>query len=510
MSEKINPAINPGVDHAIESRVAAKTPEWVKDAVFYQIFPDRFAKSASVAKPSNLESWDSPPTADGYKGGDLIGIAEKIEYLTDLGITALYLNPIFQSASNHRYHTHDYFQVDPLLGGNVALRKLLDVAHANGIRVVLDGVFNHASRGFFQFNQALECGAASPYLDWFHFKGFPVQAYGSKKINYDAWWDLPALPKFNTKTPAVREFLWSVGRYWLEQGIDGWRLDVPEEIDDDDFWREFRRQVKKVNPEAYICGEIWKDARRWLQGDQFDSVMNYLFTRATLAFFVKNLDLSTISGTGYSGVTGGADAAKFGEAIEKLLKLYPPEITAAQLNLLDSHDTARFINSARGDEAALRLATLFQMTYPGSPSIYYGDEIGLEGGKDPDSRRSFPWNEQKWNSDLRGYFKKAIALRHRFPALRRGEYNTLYAAESLYVFGRRDSQDQLVIALNAGDKAIEMPLLSNQSYFAEGDLLLDLFTGGNQAYPVGPAGQVQGFSLPARCGTVLQVLKIAR
>jgi len=504
----MNPAINPGVDAAIESQVQAKTPEWVKDAVFYQIFPDRFAKSNGVPKPSNLESWDSPPTTDGYKGGDLLGIAENIDYLSSLGINALYLNPIFQSASNHRYHTHDYFQVDPILGGNQALRKLIDVAHTRGIRVVLDGVFNHCSRGFYQFNQALEAGPASPYLDWFKFKGFPVQAYGPQSPNYEAWWDLPALPKFDTDVPAVREFLWSVGRHWLEFGIDGWRLDVPEEINDDAFWREFRRQVKQVNPEAYICGEIWKDARRWLRGDQFDSVMNYLFTRSCLAFFVQNLDYSTVAGTGYSGITGGANAADFGASIDQLLKLYPEQITLAQLNLLDSHDTARFISSARQDETALRLATLFQMTYPGAPSVYYGDEIGMLGGKDPDCRRAFPWDEKKWNTDLLAYFKKTIALRHRFAALRRGEYTSLYAAGSLYVFGRKDAQDRLVVALNTGNTPIEMPAINNSIYLDEGDLLLDLFSGSNQAYRIGPVGRVEGFSLPARCGTVLQVLNI--
>lgn len=510
MTDKANPAINPGVDPGIESPVEAKTPRWVKDAIFYQIFPDRFAKSDLVPKPSNLESWDSPPTTYGYKGGDLLGIAEKIEYLHDLGITAIYLNPVFQSASNHRYHTQDYFQVDPILGGNPALRKLVDVAHSYGIRVVLDGVFNHASRGFYQFNQALECGAASPYLDWFNFNGFPVQAYNTNRPNYDAWWGLPALPKFNTNTPAVREFLWSVGRYWLEFGVDGWRLDVPEEINDDEFWREFRRQVKKVNPEAYICGEIWQDARRWLQGDQFDSVMNYLFTRACLSFFIKDLEVTSVSGTGYGGLTPGVTATDFGQSIEQLLKLYPREITLAQLNLLDSHDTARFIHSARGDETALRLATLFQMTYPGAPSIYYGDEIGVAGGKDPDSRRSFPWDESKWNQDLRAYFKKAIALRHRFPALRGGDYNTLYAQGPLYIFGRQDAQDKLLVAFNISDNSGTLPPIGNSPYLSEGDLLLDVFSGTNEVYPIGANGQIQGLTLPARTGTVLQVLKIKR
>ena len=513
-NEQSKASVNPSVDPAISSKVQAITPEWVKDAVFYQIFPDRFARSQAVTKPSNLEDWDTPPTTYGYKGGDLLGVAENIDYLADLGITALYLNPIFASASNHRYHTHDYFQIDPILGGNAAFRKLIDVAHTRGIRVMLDGVFNHASRGFYQFNHALENGAASPYLDWFYYNGFPVTAYGPGKPNYSAWWGLAALPKFNTNTPAVREFLWSVGRHWLEFGIDGWRLDVPEEIDDDEFWREFRRQVKSVNPEAYICGEIWTDARRWLQGDQFDSVMNYLFTRTCLAFFVQQLDTSTLDGTGYAGrMASITDAASFGRAIEELRHLYPEQITAAQLNLLDSHDTARYLASAQNDETALRLATLFQMCYPGAPCIYYGDEIGLGGGKDPDNRRSFPWDQSKWNKPLHNFFKRAIDLRHDFPALRRGSFDQLVAEGSLYAFGRGSGDEQLVIALNVGQTTATFPALPGSSYLLEGSLLISRVNTSSeerQAFQVGPHGQVEGLTIPPRTGVVFEVVRLAQ
>ncbi|HEX2912168.1 MAG TPA: glycoside hydrolase family 13 protein [Chloroflexia bacterium] len=510
-----NPVVNPAVDPSIRSEVGAKTPEWVKDAIFYQIFPDRFARSSRVPKPSNIESWDTPPTTYGYKAGDLLGIAENIDYLADLGITALYLNPIFASAANHRYHTHDYFEVDPILGGQPALRKLLDVAHTRGIRVILDGVFNHASRGFYQFNHALENGAASPYIDWFYYHGFPVQAYGSDQPNYAAWWGLPALPKFNTNTPAVREFLWSVASYWLELGIDGWRLDVPEEINDDEFWREFRRRVKTVNPEAYICGEIWTDARRWLQGDQFDSVMNYLFTRACLSFFVRQLDMSTIQGTGYAGrVNTGLDAHSFAATINELLAMYPTEITAAQLNLLDSHDTARFLTSAQEDESALRLATLFQMCYPGAPCVYYGDEIGLSGGKDPANRGSFPWDRSKWNEPLLGFFKRAIELRREYAALRRGSFDPLVAQNKLFVFGRANAEEKLIIALNAGETTEKLPALPGSTYLPEGSILLEQLSTTNsserQVFRIGPGGVIENFSLPPRTGIALEVVKLAR
>ncbi len=271
------------------------TPDWVQDAIFYQIFPDRFAKSErNPAGKLLFEPWDTPPTPQGFKGGDLYGIAEKFDYLKDLGITALYLNPIFASASNHRYHTYDYYNVDPLLGGNDAFRFMLDEAHKRDIRVILDGVFNHASRGFWQFHHVLENRDGSPYQDWFYFDAERLQgrrhwgAYPGtaelharengedslKAFGYVGWWHNPALPKFNTNTPAVRKFLFEVAQHWIQFGADGWRLDVPGDIDDDSFWQEFRYRVRRVNTQAYFVGEIWDEAQRWLQGDQFDAVMN--------------------------------------------------------------------------------------------------------------------------------------------------------------------------------------------------------------------------------------------
>jgi cyclomaltodextrinase len=376
-----------------------ETPKWVQDAVFYQIFPDRFARSDKVFKPSNLEAWDAPPTVYGFKGGDLIGVVEHLDYLQDLGVTALFFNPIFQSAANHRYHTFDYYQVDPILGGNGALRTLLDEAHRRDMRVILDGVFNHAGRGFFQFHHILENGPASPYVDWFNIRTYPLRPYHAPKgkQGYEAWWNLPALPKLNTGTEAVREFLWDVGSRWIEFGADGWRLDVPSEIDDDAFWQEFRRRVKDANPEAYIVGEIWHDARRWLQGDQFDAVMNYLFARACLGFFIgDNLLRSEVAKSGYRDVPM-LDARQFVDEIDRILSLYPGEVNEVQLNLLGSHDTPRFRTLARGDTSAYRLATLFQMTYPGAPCIYYGDEIGMEGRHDPACRGAFPWDDRQWD-----------------------------------------------------------------------------------------------------------------
>jgi len=473
--------------------VTIDTPDWVRDATFYQIFPDRFASSERVPKPGPLEPWDAPPTTHGFKGGDLLGIVERLSYLADLGVTALYLNPVFASASNHRYHTYDYFRVDPLLGGDAALRELLDAAHARGMRVVLDGVFNHTGRGFWAFHHVLETGAGSPYRHWFHFDqsaldaGMPVGAYPGaagrdgvgtgepeagqdaprgdgdwsiRRLGYRAWWDLPALPKLNTDNPAVREYLMSVAEHWLRFGIDGWRLDVPAEIQDPTFWREFRRRCRAVNPEAYLVGEIWHVAGEWLEGDRFDALMNYPLGQAILSFAgAEHLDLEVIRGHHeYGPNVGRMDDPSFARRLEELRDAYDPTVVAVQLNLLDSHDTPRVHSIVGGDRAAYRLAVLLQATLPGAPCIYYGDEIGLGGGKDPDNRRSFPWNEADWDRDRLSFVRDALALRRRHPALRRGSLRIAAAAGDVVAFERRHGGERLIVALNAGGVAASLDL----------------------------------------------------
>jgi glycosidase len=436
------------------------TPDWVKDAIFYQIFPDRFAKSVHVDKPHHLETWDSPPTHHGFKGGDLIGVIEHLDHLVELGVNAIYFCPIFQSTANHRYHTHDYFQVDPILGGNEAFKKLISAAHARHIRVVIDGVFNHASRGFYYFNHTLENEKDSPYLDWFTFTKFPIHAYEDGQQGYAAWWNLKALPKLNTYNPHVREYIMRVGEHWMEQGADGWRLDVPGEIDDDSFWQEFRKRVRAKNKDAYIVGEIWHRADRWLQGDQFDAVMNYQFTRAALSYCIglKHAARELLHGSSYGDVVN-ADATHFADALEQAQTWYHPEITYAQMNLLDSHDTARFLTIAKGDKSALKLAWLAMFTYPGAPAVYYGDEIGMEGGKDPDCRRGMVWDRAKWDMDLYQTLKKYVALRKKYRSLRRpGGYARLYAQGMVYAFARQLEGETVIVALNAGDKPATLDL----------------------------------------------------
>jgi cyclomaltodextrinase len=462
------------------------TPAWVSDAVFYQIFPDRFAKSNRISKQGlNLESWDSPPTTYGFKGGDLYGVIEHLDYLQDLGVNAIYFNPVFSSASNHRYHTYDYRNVDPLLGGNEALRELLDKTHRRNMHVILDGVFNHASRGFWQFHHTLENGAASPYKDWFffdkdhlygkkHWGAYPspeelklVQQEGSlKALGYQAWWNLAALPKFDTNQPAVREFIFEVAEHWVKFGIDGWRLDVPGEIDDDTFWQEFRHRIRAINPDAYLVGEIWNDASRWLQGDQFDAAMNYLVTCACLSFFPgRHLDIgAALQAGGYHGLVSPIGANDFAERINSILGMYKPEATRSMLNLLDSHDTPRFLTCAGHDLASYRLALAFIFTYPGAPCIFYGDEIGLVGHQDPECRQPFPWDETKWNHNLRNYVKDLVRLRQVHKSLRRGKYEQIYSNNGVYAFLRKSDNETLLVALNADEEAHTIELsLANAS-----------------------------------------------
>jgi cyclomaltodextrinase / maltogenic alpha-amylase / neopullulanase len=476
-------------------------PDWVRDAVFYQIFPDRFAKSNNftekgyLPKPTRLQKWGDIPTYHSFQGGDLVGVTERLAYLADLGINAIYLNPIFASASNHRYHTFDYFTVDPLLGGNRAFAEFLRAARQKNIRVVLDGVFNHASRGFFQFNHLMECGEESPYADWFHIHGWPVNAFDEQQEpNYDAWWGMRSLPKFNTQTPAVREFLWRVGTYWLEQGIDGWRLDVPNEIDDDAFWQTFRKRCKAVNSEAYIVGELWGEAERWLQGDQFDGQMNYLFSRAAFGYFSGDyMDQTDTNRSGY-GHMRTLNGHAFGDELNRIFNgLYNPEIVLSQMNMLGSHDTPRTMTIANGDKTAVCLMYRCQMTVPGAPNIYYGDEIGMVGQHDPYCRGAFPWQEESlWDLSLREEIQQLIQLRHRSKALRRGSFQLLFTDEHVVVYQRQYEGETAVVAFNINAQ----PKTVNFSRHLQATLSEQLTLSGDNLTPEQPV------TLPARSGRV--------
>ncbi len=417
-------------------------PYWVQDAVFYQIFPDRFANGNPENDLPNVKPWGDPPTLHGFHGGDLRGIIQRIDYLLDLGVNAIYLNPIFESSSTHRYNTTDYYRIDRKLGDMKDFRALLDIAHRNGMRVILDGVFNHCGRGFFAFNDVLENGEQSAYKDWFHIHRFPPDAYSPGEAqDYYGWWSHKSLPKFNTKNPFVRKYILEVARYWIEQGTDGWRLDVPNEIDDDSFWEEFRHVVKTTNRDAYLVGEIWNADPRWVDAKHFDGLMNYPVRDAVL----RLLSMGTL------------DMPHFIEKTEGLLQVYPRENIHAMYVTLGSHDTERLFTKLDGSTTKAKLAFLFLFAYPGAPAVYYGDEIGLSGSKDPDSRRTFPWDQNSWNQELRNWVKMLISLRKRHAPLRRGDYQRLYLdnGNGHYAFARILGEEKILVALNAGGHALE-------------------------------------------------------
>ena len=445
-----------------KSSSALVTPDWVRDAVFYQIFIDRFARSEADGIVPNAQPWGTHPTNVNFMGGNLRGILDRLDYLVGLGITALYFTPIFEGPSNHKYDTTDYFAVDPQFGDLRTLQELVDTCHARGLRVILDGVFNHCSEQHPFFLDVKRHGRQSRYFDWFHIRNWPIpdRCNDIEVQNwYECWWGFHTLPKFNHYNPQVEEYFLKVATHWLQEAdIDGWRLDVPNEVTSG-FWPKFRRAVKAVKPDAHIVGEIWDDASPWLQGDQFDAVMNYRFQKALLSYFAE----------------GHPDAHSFDQTLNRLLRDYPEQATNVMLNLLGSHDTARpmtIVAKHNGGANAhafesLKLMIAMQFTWAGAPCIFYGDEIGMEGDKDPDCRRCYPWNWERNDAaageraELLAYYKKLIAIRKDNPALRHGRFRTLQADSQFYAFERRTHDNRCIVAMNQDnhERTLRLPRL---------------------------------------------------
>jgi cyclomaltodextrinase len=412
-------------------------PGWIKQAIFYQLFPDRFYNGDPNNDPPNVKPWNSLPTINGFHGGDIAGIIQKMDYLIDLGINTLYLTPIFLSPSTHGYNTSDYFKVDPKLGDLETFRRLIKIAHKHQIRIILDGVFNHCGRGFFAFCDVLENQSESPYVDWFNISRFPIDAYSSGDAkDYQGWWKHKSLPKLNTYNPKVRKYIFDVAKYWLEQGIDGWRLDVPNEIDDDGFWAEFRSVVKKQNSEAYLLGEIWNVDPRWVDESHFDGLMNYPMREVILQLLNERWTIEQCA-----------------ERIQNIIRSYPQENINAMYNLLGSHDTER-LRTLLGSLEKVNLAILILFSLPGAPAIYYGDEIGIEGGKDPDCRRAFLWNEKDWTGNIRRTTKTAIELRKAFNGLSTPFFECIFIdnAKKVFAYTRGEGKEKVMIVVNVGQK----------------------------------------------------------
>ncbi|MCR4588780.1 MAG: alpha-glycosidase [Lachnospiraceae bacterium] len=420
-------------------------PSWAQDAIIYNIFPDSFAtgKSCISGKGEHLTIEENGRllTVNGKLGGTLKGITENVSYLKKLGVNAIYINPIFTAGEYHKYDLLDYFHIDPCFGSNEDFRELVQTYHENDIRVIIDGVFNHCGWKFFAFEDVVQNGEASKYRDWFYGLTFPVvrpedpEAYpGYECFGYERM-----MPKLNTQNPEVEEYFCSVGEYWVREfGIDGWRLDVASEVNDR-FWREFHRRVKAINPEAILIGEVWESANHWLDGTIFDSAMNYDFRKHCRRFFAEE----------------SIDACEFDSRMTHMRMRYRRQTAYAQLNILDSHDVSRFLTVCQGDRDRYKLAIVYQMTCPGMPAIFYGDECGLEGLLEKDYRRPMEWEKE---DELFDFFREMIGLRKENPVLRRGDYRTLQAKEGskVYQFERFLNGTTVNVLLNMGKEAVDL------------------------------------------------------
>ncbi|MBN1777915.1 MAG: glycoside hydrolase family 13 protein [Clostridiales bacterium] len=430
----------------------AAMPEWARGCVGYQVFPDRFRREGG--QEDGLEPWNSNRVQNQYRfGGNITGIRAALPYLKDLGVQMLYTTPIFLSDSSHRYNTFDYYTIDPLLGTLEDFKTLCDEAHILDIRVIMDGVFNHCGTGFAPFKDALEKGEKSEYHDWFFFDD--LEPFG-----YRAFGHVPEMPKLNLQNAACAEYFMQVGRYWLtECRIDGWRLDVSTEVFPA-FWYDFHHEMKRLNPDCLIIAECWDDSRQWITtGGQFDTTMHYMLSRSIWKRFAKE----------------AIDNKTFDAAVNEAAMLYPQRNQDVLWTFLGSHDTERFLTRAGGDRRRLQAAAFFQFTAMGIPIIYYGDELGMEGGPDPDNRRAMRWDRADGNK-IHKHFQTLARLRSGNGALRTGAFHTWRAEDNgLYAYERYTDARHLLIVLNTGAEPVET-LLQLPRALADKQEVTDLYT----------------------------------
>ena len=584
---------------------AFQTPDWIKDAVVYQVFPDRFRDGDSTNnKPAGTFFYGEPggtvyrsltadwneeicdPRAAGtcagtysknFYGGDLSGLLSKLDYIEGLGVNTIYLNPIFESPSNHGYDTTDYLALNPIFGDADDLNALVTEINNRGMHLILDGVFNHVSSDsiyFDRYNQYAEVGACesntSPYRSWFYFT--PANPPGSGPCvgddgtpggsDYESWWGYDSLPKLRANEAPVRELIWdydtdpttTVAGYWM-QYADGWRLDVGADVDPgtindpaNDYWEGFRATVHAANPDGYITGEEWGVANSWLLGGEWDAVMNYQFSSAVLSYWRDETFVDNDHNSGSSaGELAPLTAAQFDERIQNLMERYAPESLEAMLNLFGSHDTSRALfmldhNADLNDPSVyanpnydwsdainrLKGAVIIQMTMPGAPTIYYGDEVGLvgpmaySGGKwedDPYNRQPYPWLDETGspfytslqsqpNQDaLYDYYAVLTAARNAHPALRTGDYRTLLVDNDaeLYVYGRRiDGSDAALVFINRSDALADVSINLN-TYLPYDSSFVDVLS---LATYTATDNQLEHVQVPANSGAVLVITSL--
>ena len=463
-------------------------PSWYGEGITYQIFPDRFArthiprKNGCKAERVIRVDWNGVPEYrpvedniilnNDFFGGNIRGIIEKLDYLDELGVKTIYLNPIFEAQSNHRYDTANYEKLDPMFGTEKQFEELCKKAKKRGIRIILDGVFSHTGADSIYFNQYGHYDSVgayqskeSPYYNWYRFKDHPD--------NYECWWDILILPAVEELEPSYLDYIVrgseSIVRKWIRLGASGWRLDVADELPDL-FIRALRKAVKEENPDAIVIGEVWEDAsnkiaygtrRHYFEGKELDSVMNYPLRDAILNYL-------------WNG-----DALRFRTEMELLQDNYPPQVFGALMNHIGTHDTSRILTNLgfRGDSEAmgrdgraayrmtaderiygktlLRLATAIQFTFPGSPTIYYGDEAGMEGFEDPFNRMCYPWGQE--DQEIFAWYRALCAVRNGSEALKKGKLRFLYAIGELLAYERTCADETVTVIINRGDDAAEIP-----------------------------------------------------
>ncbi len=463
-----------------------KTPDWLKGGIIYQIFPDRFYNSGKnkVSVPDDrylVTDMQKTPEyrqnngicslGNDYYCGDLAGIEEKLEYIKSLGVNCIYLNPIFEAHSNHRYNTANYLKIDPLLGSQKDLKKLCKSAQKLGIKIILDGVFSHTGDDSIYFNKYKRYNSIgaynsknSKYINWFNFKNWPD--------DYESWWGVKSLPETIETNEAFCEFITGengVIKHWLDYGIYGWRLDVADELPDE-FIEKIRKALKSSLPDAYLLGEVWEDAsskvsyekrRKFLLGHELDSVMNYPFANAIVEFFENG------------------DAIKFADTISDITENYPAPAVSTLMNHLSTHDTARIITRLSKNYSSnpdrewqsnqklsqqeyldainnVKIATVIQYTLPGVPSVFYGDEVGIEGYGDPFCRAQYPWGNE--NTDLLEFYRELGEIRNQTNCLKNGEYIPLHSESGCMTYMRRGDTDALITAVNINEYEVWVEL----------------------------------------------------
>jgi len=428
-------------------------PQWAKGSIYYQIFPDRFFNGDTENDPSTVRPWYEEYTSQSlsshFYGGDLAGIIQKIDYLKELSVGCIYMNPIFEAPSTHKYNTTDYMKVDPSFGNEKTLIDLLQKAHSQEIKIVLDGVFNHTGDTFFAMKENFLKQQNSQYLDWYNILSFPIT---KSSKSYKCWWDYPDLPQLNLYNPKVRAYIAQVVSKWSGAGVDGWRLDAVDQIPNW-FWKEFFMPLAKgINKELFIVGEYWKDSSIYFEEPSFDSVMNYIFRDAAIAY------------------AKGGSSQNFINSVSTYLNKYPPQVLHSLWNMLGSHDTERIFTVLGQDFEKLRIAVALQMTFIGSPIIYYGDEAGLTGEKDPFCRKPFPWDKERFNNNIYSLYKTLTAFRAENAALKYGSFKVICSKLGILAYEREYENDKVIVIMNSRSSANSCSIELDSQY-------KDLFSG---------------------------------